>query len=45
MWLTLNWGAGYYIRGRERGVSRKESFWISALYSTVYEFGIESFLE
>ena len=39
------WGAGYYIRGRERGFSRKESFWISALYSTVYEFGIESFLE
>lgn len=39
------WGAGYYIRGRERGFSRKESFWISALYSTVYEFGVESFLE
>lgn len=39
------WGAGYYIRGRERGFSRRESFWISALYSTVYEFGIESFME
>jgi len=39
------WGAGYYIRGRERGFNRKESFWISVLYSTVYEFGIESFLE
>ncbi len=39
------WGAGYYIRGRERGFSRRESFWISVLYSTVYEFGIESFLE
>lgn len=39
------WGAGYYIRGRERGFSRKESFWIAALYSTVYEFGVESFLE
>jgi hypothetical protein len=39
------WGAGYYIRGRERGFSRRESFWVSALYSTVYEFGIESFLE
>jgi hypothetical protein len=39
------WGAGYYIRGRERGFGRKESFWIAALYSTVYEFGIESFLE
>ena len=39
------WGGGYYIRGRERGFSRRESFWIAALYSTVYEFGIESFLE
>lgn len=39
------WGAGYYIRGRERGFSRRESFWIAALYSSVYEFGIESFLE
>ena len=39
------WGAAYYIRGRERGFSRKESFWVAALYSTVYEFGIESFLE
>ena len=39
------WGAGYYIRGRERGFNRKESFWIAALYSSIYEFGIESFLE
>lgn len=39
------WGAGYYIRGRERGFSRKESFWISVLFSTTYEFGIESYLE
>ena len=39
------WGAGYYMRGRERGFSRKESFWIAVLYSTVYEVGIESFLE
>ncbi len=39
------WGAGYYIRGRERGFSRKESFWVAVLYSSVYEFGIESFLE
>ena len=38
------WGAGYYMRGRERGFSRKESFWIAVLYSTVYEVGIESFL-
>jgi len=39
------WGAGYYIRGRERGFSRKDSFWVAVLYSTIYEFGIESFLE
>lgn len=39
------WGAAYYVRGRERGFSRRESFWIAALYSSVYEFGIESFLE
>lgn len=39
------WGAAYYIRARERGFSRKGSFWISALFSTVYEFGFESFLE
>lgn len=39
------WGAAYYIRGRERGFSRRESFWVAVLYSTVYEFGIESFLE
>lgn len=39
------WGAGYYIRGRERGFSRKESFWVAVLYSSVYEFGVESFLE
>jgi hypothetical protein len=39
------WGAGYYIRGRERGFSQRESFWVSVVFSSVYEFGIESFLE
>ena len=39
------WGAGYYVRGRERGFSRVGSFWVAVLYSSVYEFGVESFLE
>ncbi len=39
------WGAGYYIRGRERGFSRRDSFWVAVVFSSVYEFGIESFLE
>lgn len=39
------WGAAYYIRGRERGYSKAGSFWISTAFSTLYEFGFESFLE
>lgn len=39
------WGAGYYIRGRERGFSRRESFWVAVTFSTIYEFGLESFME
>lgn len=39
------WGAGYYIRGRERGFSRRESVWVAVVFSSFYEFGIESFLE
>jgi hypothetical protein len=39
------WGGAYYIRGRERGFSKTESFWISVLFSTVYEFAVESFME
>ena len=39
------WGAGYYIRGRERGFSKADSFWISMLFSTIYEFGFEAILE
>jgi hypothetical protein len=39
------WGAGYYIRGRERGFSHWESFWVAVAFSSVYEFGVESFLE
>ena len=39
------WGATYYIRGRERGLSRSQSFGYSALLSTLYEFGAEAFFE
>ena len=39
------WGATYYIRGRERGLSRWQSVGYSALLSTLYEFGAEAFFE
>ncbi|WP_255987293.1 DUF3943 domain-containing protein [Chitinolyticbacter albus] len=39
------WGAAYYIRGRERNLSRWQSFWYSALLSTLYEYGAEAFFE
>ncbi len=39
------WGAAYYIRARERGLDKIESFMISALFSTAFEFGIEAFME
>ena len=39
------WGAGYYIRGRERGFSKRDSFWVAVVFSSVYEFGVESFME
>jgi hypothetical protein len=39
------WGGTYYIRGRERGLDRAQSFWFSALLSTLYEFGLEAFFE
>jgi len=39
------WGAGYYIRGRERGFSKRDSFWVAVVFSSIYEFGIESFME
>jgi hypothetical protein len=39
------WGGAYYIRGRERGLSRIQSFWYSALLSTLYEFGAEALFE
>ncbi len=39
------WGATYYIRGRERGLSRKGAFWFSVLHSSLFEFGAEAFFE
>ena len=45
-WITHPyWGAAYYIRGRERGLSRWQSFGYSALLSTLYEYGAEAFFE
>jgi hypothetical protein len=38
-------GAISYIRARERGFSTFQSFWYSALLSTLYEYGIEAFFE
>ncbi len=39
------WGATYYIRGRERGFSRTQSFFFSFGLSFLYEFGFESLFE
>ena len=39
------WGAAYYIRARERGLGQAQSFWYSALLSTIFEFGAEAMVE
>jgi hypothetical protein len=39
------WGGTYYIRGRERGMDRQQSFLFSALLSTLYEYSFEAFAE
>lgn len=39
------WGATYYVRGRERHLSRWQSFGYSALLSTLYEYGAEALFE
>jgi hypothetical protein len=39
------WGAAYYIRARERGLGPTQSFWYSALLSTIFEFGAEAMVE
>jgi len=39
------WGASYYIRGRERGLDKVQSFMYSALLSAMFEFGVECVFE
>ena len=39
------WGAAYYVRARERGLSRWQSFGFSALMSTLWEYGAEALAE
>jgi hypothetical protein len=39
------WGAGYYVRARERGYDERLSFWYSAAMSTAFEFGAEALFE
>jgi hypothetical protein len=39
------WGATYYIRARERGFGRTQSFWYSFILSTLYEYGAEALFE
>jgi len=39
------WGATYYVRGRERGFSRPQSFFFSAGLSLLYEYGLEALFE
>jgi hypothetical protein len=39
------WGGTYYIRARERGFERLQSFWYAVLLSTLYEYGAEALFE
>ena len=39
------WGASYYVRARERGFGKSQSFWFSATLSTIFEFGAEALVE
>lgn len=39
------WGAAYYVRARERGLSKNKAFWYSAALSATYEFGAEALFE
>lgn len=39
------WGGAYYVRGRERGLDRQQSFLYSAFLSTLYEYSYEAFFE
>jgi len=39
------WGAAYYIRGSERGLDRRQSFYYSLALSTLYEMSFEAVFE
>ena len=39
------WGATYYVRGRERGFNKPQSFVFSAGLSFLFEFGFEAMFE
>lgn len=39
------WGGTYYIRARERGLDRMQSFFYSVLLSTLFEYGAEALAE
>lgn len=39
------WGAAYFVRARERGYTNWQSFWYSAMLSSMYEFGAEALFE
>lgn len=39
------WGGAYYVRAQERGFNRAQSFWYSALLSTLFELGAEALAE
>lgn len=39
------WGGAFYVRARERGLDRVQSFWFSTLLSTLWEYGAEALFE
>lgn len=39
------WGATYYIRGRERGLDKGQSFLFSVTLSTLFEYSLEAIFE
>ncbi|AKJ29327.1 ubiquitin-protein ligase [Caldimonas brevitalea] len=39
------WGAGYYVRARERGLHGTQALLYSALLSSIFEFGAEALVE
>jgi hypothetical protein len=39
------WGATYYVRARERGLSEPQAFWFSAFNSALYEYSAEALFE